>query len=108
MTITADDTRVLAALADETRQGILDVLGRAPASASALARELPISRQGTMKHLAVLESARLVRGAREGREVVYAVDTAPLRAAAEALARASEHWDRQLLLLKRAAEHPEP
>ena len=45
MTATAELAPVFAALGDETRWAILARLGEAPASASALARELPISRQ---------------------------------------------------------------
>ena len=53
-------TPVFAALGDDTRWAILARLGEAPASASALARELPISRQAIVKHLEVLDGAGLV------------------------------------------------
>jgi predicted transcriptional regulator len=42
---------VFAALGDDTRWAILARLGEGPASASALAREFPISRQAIVKHL---------------------------------------------------------
>ena len=50
-------TAMFAALADDTRWAILTRLGEAPASASALARELPVSRQAIVKHLEVLRGA---------------------------------------------------
>src|SRR5436305_8036984 len=40
---------------------------RKPASASALARELPVSRQAIVEHLAVLRAAGLVESERRGR-----------------------------------------
>ena len=53
---------VLAALADPTRRQVLEALAAHPAaSGSALARELPISRQMVLKHLAVLQEAELVQ-----------------------------------------------
>ena len=45
---------VFAALGDETRWQLLVRLGQGPASASALAREFPVSRQAIVKHIEVL------------------------------------------------------
>lgn len=73
-------TPVFAALGDDTRWAILSRLGEAPASASALARELPVSRQAIVKHLDVLEAAGLVVSRREGRYKYHTIDTSPLRA----------------------------
>ena len=53
--------RLWAAIADPTRQQLLDrLLASGEATATALARDLPITRQGIAKHLAVLERAGLV------------------------------------------------
>jgi DNA-binding transcriptional ArsR family regulator len=96
---------VLAALADPTRRRLLDVLvdaGRA--SGTTLAGCLPVSRQAVVKHLQVLETAGLVEGTREGREVLYSVRPASLGASARWLAELSAAWDRRLAALKRAAE----
>jgi DNA-binding transcriptional ArsR family regulator len=50
-----------AAVADPTRRRLLDVLlARGEASATALTAELPVTRQGIAKHLAVLDRAGLV------------------------------------------------
>ena len=53
-------------------------LAREPLSASALAGELPISRQAIAKHLAALDRAGLVAARRAGRELQYRLDPAPL------------------------------
>jgi hypothetical protein len=54
-----------AAVADPTRRRLLDVLlARGEATATALAAELPVTRQGVAKHLAVLDRAGLVEGRR--------------------------------------------
>jgi DNA-binding transcriptional ArsR family regulator len=59
--------RTLAAVADRTRLEILDRLGRGPASISQLARPLGISLPGVMKHVRILEEARLVETEKIGR-----------------------------------------
>ncbi len=96
---------VFASLSDETRRDVLDVIVRhGRVSASAIAREVPISRQGIAKHLAVLADAGLVSSERVGREVLYAVRPEPLHAAARWLDRSAAAWDRRLASLKAAAE----
>jgi DNA-binding transcriptional ArsR family regulator len=60
--------RTLAALADPTRRGILERLGRGgEASVSELAGPVGISLTGMRKHLRVLEQAGLVRTEKVGR-----------------------------------------
>ena len=98
---------VLVALADPTRRRLLEVLAEAgQASASTLAKRLPVSRQAVMKHLHVLEGAGLVNGGRAGREVLYRVRPEPLDASACWLSGLAAAWDRRLAVLKRAAETP--
>src|ERR1700704_1910903 len=66
--------QVFAALADPTRRRLLELLGeQAAASATALAGQLPVSRQAVVKHLAVLQQSDLVTRRRDGREVVFTV-----------------------------------
>src|SRR3954464_5996839 len=99
---------VLGALADPTRRGVLETLAARPAaSASALARELPISRQMVLKHLGVLQSCGLVSSARAGREVLFQVHTAPLAETADWLASLAAQWDSRLADLKARAETPD-
>ncbi|HEY3867092.1 MAG TPA: metalloregulator ArsR/SmtB family transcription factor [Actinocrinis sp.] len=102
---TADMDAVLAALADPTRRQLLERLsGHRAASASALARELPVSRQAVAKHLTVLQEAGLVTGRRAGREVVFEVEPAGLRTAASWMTAMAEAWDARLQRLKQIAE----
>jgi DNA-binding transcriptional ArsR family regulator len=56
-----------AALADPTRRGILERLGRGEASISALAEHFDMTLTGIKKHVAVLEEAGLVSTEKVGR-----------------------------------------
>ena len=102
----ADDVDdVLAALADPTRRRVLDaVAARGEATASAIATELPVSRQAVLKHLAVLDRAGLVSGRRHGREVRYAVRPERLAAAARWMSERAAAWDARLARIKTLAE----
>jgi DNA-binding transcriptional ArsR family regulator len=103
--VSAAVDRVFAALADPTRRELLEVLGRRPAcSATALARELPVSRQAILKHLGVLHKANLVAGTRAGREVLYQVHPEQLVATASWMTSLAASWDDRLAALKRQAE----
>lgn len=103
--VTVDMDAVLAALADPTRRQLLENLsGHRAASASALARDLPVSRQAVAKHLTILQEAGLVTGRRAGREVVFEVEPTGLRAAASWMTAMAEAWDARLQHLKRTAE----
>jgi DNA-binding transcriptional ArsR family regulator len=95
---------VCAALADETRWQILVRLGSAPASASTLASELPVSRQAIAKHLAVLRETGLVSAERVGREVRYAAVGSRLSAVARTLEGVAATWERRLEGIKERAE----
>jgi DNA-binding transcriptional ArsR family regulator len=59
--------RTFAALADPTRRGILERLGRGSATISELAEPYGISLTGLKKHVQVLEDAELVRTEKIGR-----------------------------------------
>ena len=100
-----DVEEVLAALADPTRRRVLDVIAaHGEATATAVAAELPVSRQAVAKHLAVLDRAGLVTGHRDGREVRYAVRAAPLAETAAWIADLAAEWDVRLARIKRIAE----
>ncbi|MFE6055245.1 ArsR/SmtB family transcription factor [Kitasatospora sp. NPDC056446] len=99
---------VLAALADPTRRRLLDLLAaQGEATATTLARHLPVSRQAVVKHLAVLDTAGLVTCGRTGREVRYAVRPAALDATARWMASLAADWDRRLARIKHIAEAAE-
>ncbi|KPF60080.1 ArsR family transcriptional regulator [alpha proteobacterium AAP81b] len=57
-----------AALADPTRRGIVERLGRGEASISDLATDFRMSLTGLKKHVSALEAAGLVTTAKIGRE----------------------------------------
>lgn len=95
---------VFAALADETRWRILTTLAEGNASASALARRLPISRQAIAKHLTVLQHVGLVESVRAGREVQYRVIGSELSATARRVEALGQAWDRRLATIKDIAE----
>jgi len=59
--------RTLAALADPTRRGVLERLGRGSATISELAEPFGISLTGMKKHVRVLEDAELVTTEKVGR-----------------------------------------
>jgi predicted transcriptional regulator len=104
MTATTELTPVFAALGDDTRWAILTRLGQAPASASALARELPISRQAIVKHLELLSGAELVESQKVGRELVYRAVGGRLSDVARELERIGRSWEARLVRIKRLAE----
>jgi DNA-binding transcriptional ArsR family regulator len=93
---------VFGALADPTRRHVVERLVEGgPETATALARDLPISRQAVVKHLQSLSDAGLVDAAREGREVRYAVRPEPLSDAIAWMMQAGAQWDRRLERLQR-------
>ena len=59
--------RAFTALADPTRRGILERLGQQDASISDLADAFGMSLTGVRKHVALLETAGLVRSEKVGR-----------------------------------------
>ena len=95
---------VFAALADPTRRAILVTLAEeGPATATDLADRLPITRQGTAKHLALLADAGLVTAEPgERRRVRYRLRSAPMHVAQQFLAALARDWERPLESL---AEH---
>jgi DNA-binding transcriptional ArsR family regulator len=95
---------VFAALADDTRWEILSRLGSRELSASALAAELPVSRQAIAKHLVSLADAGLVSSTTAGREVRYRAIGARLSAVATELDRIGAEWDSRLTRIKTIAE----
>jgi ArsR family transcriptional regulator, cadmium/lead-responsive transcriptional repressor len=102
--IPADD-ELWAAIAEPSRRRLLDALLLNPgSSASALARELPLTRQAIAKHLTVLEQSGLVTNTKVGREVQYSVDPERMQAASRILQDAGSSWDQRLHAIKQIAE----
>jgi len=59
--------RTFSALSDPTRRDILEHLSAGPASISQLAEPIGISLPGVMKHVRILEEAKLVTTEKHGR-----------------------------------------
>src|ERR671912_333563 len=93
---------VFAALSDGTRRALYASLGeRGEATATELARELPVSRQAVQKHLGTLDAAGLVATRRAGREGLYPPTPPPLSAAPAWIAEGGAPWDDRLAALER-------
>jgi DNA-binding transcriptional ArsR family regulator len=91
-----DPSLVFAALGDPTRCAIVALLADQDRSVSALAHEFPISLQGTMKHLAVLERAGVVTRTKSGRTVTVRLRHDVLEDAEVWLQRNRLFWTNQL------------
>lgn len=97
---------VFAALADPVRRGILQSVAQdGPLTATALARDLPISRQAVAKHLGLLRDAGLVDADRAGRETRFVARTEPLDDLATWAQKTGRRWDARLTRLKSLTEH---
>jgi uncharacterized protein YndB with AHSA1/START domain/predicted transcriptional regulator len=97
---------VFRALADPTRRSLLDALYKKdPQTLGALARRLPMTRIGVMKHLRVLEEAGLVKTKRRGREKLHFLNPVPIRLVHDRwVSKYAEPWAATLTGLKRTLE----
>lgn len=82
-----------AALADATRRGVLEQLGREDASITALARKFDMTLTGMKKHVGVLEEAGLVTTEKVGRVRTCKLGPGRLEEAAAWLDRHRRLWD---------------
>jgi DNA-binding transcriptional ArsR family regulator len=83
----------------------VDVLmDQGEATATVLARGLPVTCRAVAQHLAVLGRAGLVEGGRRGREVRYVVRAKGLEAAARSMATVAARWDQRVIVIERVAE----
>jgi len=90
-----------AALGDETRLALVVKLADGqPHSISRLTRCTRLTRQAVTKHLRVLESAGLVRNAREGRESLFEFNPQPILGLREYINLVSDEWDQGLARLR--------
>jgi DNA-binding transcriptional ArsR family regulator len=100
-----DEEELLQAVADSSRRRVLDLLlTRGETTPTALATELPFTRQAVAKHLAVLDRVGLVEGSKKGREMRYSVRTEHVDLAARAMAKVAARWDARLDAIKRMSE----
>jgi uncharacterized protein YndB with AHSA1/START domain len=97
---------VFKALADPSRRKLLDALFKHDGQTlGALERRLPMTRFGVMKHLRVLEEARLVVTKRRGREKLHFLNPVPIRLVHDRwVSKYAEPWAATLSDLKRNLE----
>src|SRR3989337_1804418 len=97
---------VFRALADPTRRLLLDELYRQDGQTlGELGSRLTITRFGVMKHLRVLEEARLIVTRRRGREKLHFLNPVPIRLVHDRwVSKYTEPWAAALSGLKRRLE----
>jgi DNA-binding transcriptional ArsR family regulator len=97
---------LFAALADPVRRGLLiNLAEHSPRTATQLAQEYPITRQGVLKHLTILEDAGLVAVHQVGREKRYTLTPEPLEELEQWIEDIGAKWDRGLRSTPEAVLH---
>ena len=91
--VTAQLDASLAALADSTRRGVLEQLGREDASITALADRFHMTLTGMKKHVGVLEQAGLVVTEKVGRVRTCRIGSHRLEDVAQWIDRYHQLWD---------------
>jgi DNA-binding transcriptional ArsR family regulator len=99
------DSQILTALADPVRRSLLVYLvEQSPKTATQLAQTYPITRQGILKHLNVLEDAGLVSVHQKGREKRYTPQLEKLTELERWIRDLNARWDARLVSLKHFVE----
>lgn len=96
------------ALSDPTRRAMLKVLMRREASVSELAEPHNISLPAAMKHLRVLERARLVSQRKVGRERRCRLTAESLKPASDWIGQYRQFWEGQFDALDRYLAESQP
>ncbi|NLS15717.1 winged helix-turn-helix transcriptional regulator [Rhizobium sp. P40RR-XXII] len=86
--------RMFQALSDQSRRGMIDRLGRGPASVTELAEPLDMALPTVMKHLQVLETSGLVLSKKAGRVRTYHLRKEALAAVERWIAERKASWNR--------------
>lgn len=104
-----NEAPIFTALADPLRRQLLfNLAENSPKTATQLAEEYPITRQGILKHLNILHDAGLVKVYQLGREKRYSLTPEPLNELDEWIRALSAKWDSRLLRLKNLLESEFP
>jgi DNA-binding transcriptional ArsR family regulator len=102
------DATIFTALADPMRRElVLHLAENSPRTATQLAADYPITRQGILKHLHILEDAGLVAVHQKGREKRYTLTPEPLSELDQWIKDVCAKWDERLLRLKTFIEAEE-
>lgn len=99
--------RTLAALADPTRRGVIELLRRRPRRAGELAEALSVSAPRMSQHLRVLRAGGLIEDAddeRDARVRLYHLRPEPFAQLQGWLAEVESFWSAELLAFKAHAE----
>jgi DNA-binding transcriptional ArsR family regulator len=88
--------RTFFALSDPTRRGILERLGRGPATIGELAERFGLTLNGVKKHVGILEEVDLVVTAKIGRARECQLGPAQLEGATEWIDDYRRTWQRRL------------
>lgn len=78
----------------------MNLAEHSPKTATQLAEEYPITRQGILKHLHILEDAGLVAVYQKGREKRYTFTPEPLGEVNDWVRSINAKWDERLMRLK--------
>jgi DNA-binding PadR family transcriptional regulator len=78
----------------------MNLAANSPKTATQLAKEYPLTRQGILKHLNVLHDAGLVTITQHGRDKRYTLTPEPLTELEQWLQEIGKIWDNRLLRLK--------
>jgi len=96
---------MLAAIADPTRQAVLNLLRRRALTVRELADQLPVSRPAVSQHLQVLKSAGLVEEERQGTRHYFCLNPASL---AELRSLVDSLWQDALTAFSNFVEKEKP
>ncbi len=100
-----DDPPIFAAVADPVRRSILlNLAENSPRTATQLTDEYPMTRQGLLKHITILKNAGLVSVHQEGRDKLFTLNPAPLKALSALEFLINQQWDKRLNRLKNLLE----
>jgi DNA-binding transcriptional ArsR family regulator len=93
--------RALTALADPTRQRIVEMLSARELSAGSIADEFDVSAPAISQHLKVLKAAKLVRVRVDAQRRIYALDPEGFEEMEQWLGRIRRFWRGKLDALER-------
>jgi DNA-binding transcriptional ArsR family regulator len=92
---------LFAALGDETRLTlVMKLTDGSLHSITDLTEGSTISRQAITRHLQVLQDVKLIRGVRQGRETLFALEKETIKEAKSAIDLISQEWDHALERLR--------
>jgi DNA-binding transcriptional ArsR family regulator len=87
---------VFRAIADPTRRRILDRLAVKEESVMELAKDFDSTLASVSQHLKVLQEAHLIAGHREGRQIFYQLNPAPLQEVSQWIGSYKRFWRTRL------------